>query len=154
MAGLTEGEKKDECVKFSLKLRAAWSLSNYHRFFKLYRTAPKMAAYLVDWFADRERKQAMRAMLKGFVYIQVVMVVVWDISCISYLSLCVCDPNRSGGRFWDICITSLFLCVCERKIFLLPFYMYVGDVTTGKSKFNPNPAQCNGPQPNKTYYTT
>lgn len=67
MAGLTPEQKKDECISFSLKLRAAWSLGNYHRFFLLYRSAPKMAGYLVDWFADRERKQALRVMLKGFV---------------------------------------------------------------------------------------
>ncbi|KAG7166445.1 Leukocyte receptor cluster member 8-like 1 [Homarus americanus] len=66
LAGLTMEQKQDECIGFSLKLRAAWSLGNYHRFFRLYRTAPKMAGYLVDWFADRERKQALRAMLKGY----------------------------------------------------------------------------------------
>lgn len=68
MAGLSTEQKANECISFSLKLRAAWSLCNYHRFFKLYRVAPKMAGYLVDWFADRERKQALRAMLKGFVF--------------------------------------------------------------------------------------
>lgn len=68
MAGLSNEQKENDCIGFSLKLRAAWSLGNYHRFFKLYRVAPKMAGYLVDWFADRERKQALRAMLKGFVF--------------------------------------------------------------------------------------
>lgn len=68
MAGLTVEQKEDECINFSLKLRAAWSLGNYHRFFQLYRNAPKMAGYLVDWFTERERKQALRAMLKGFVF--------------------------------------------------------------------------------------
>ena len=68
MAGLSGEQKENECISFSLKLRAAWSLGNYHRFFKLYRIAPKMAGYLVDWFADRERRQALRAMLKGFVF--------------------------------------------------------------------------------------
>ncbi|KAG0728503.1 Leukocyte receptor cluster member 8 [Chionoecetes opilio] len=66
MAGLSSENKENECISFSLKLRAAWSLGNYHRFFKLYRVAPKMAGYLVDWFADRERRQALRAMLKGY----------------------------------------------------------------------------------------
>lgn len=68
MASLSSEQKENECISFSLKLRAAWSLGNYHRFFKLYRVAPKMAGYLVDWFADRERQQALRAMIKGFVF--------------------------------------------------------------------------------------
>lgn len=68
MASLSSEQKENECISFSLKLRAAWSLGNYHRFFKLYRVAPKMAGYLVDWFADRERIQALRAMIKGFVF--------------------------------------------------------------------------------------
>ena len=67
MAGLTVEEKKDECVSFALKLRAAWSIGNYHKFFTLYRAAPKMSGYLIDWFANRERVNALKIIMKGFV---------------------------------------------------------------------------------------
>ncbi len=67
MADLSKDEKTDECVAFALKIRAAWSLKNYHKFFLLYRDAPKMAGYLVDWFVARVRKAALGIIIKAYV---------------------------------------------------------------------------------------
>ncbi|XP_060777604.1 leukocyte receptor cluster member 8 homolog [Neoarius graeffei] len=63
---LTPELRQDECVSHALALRAAWALGNYHRFFLLYKRAPRMAAYLIDKFVERERKLALRAILKTF----------------------------------------------------------------------------------------
>ncbi|KAK3914968.1 Leukocyte receptor cluster member 8-like protein [Frankliniella fusca] len=66
MASLTPEAEKNDCIAHALSMRSAWWLGNYHKFFKLYRAAPKMAAYLVDWFADRERKAAIKIMIKSY----------------------------------------------------------------------------------------
>ncbi|XP_024595553.1 leukocyte receptor cluster member 8 [Neophocaena asiaeorientalis asiaeorientalis] len=66
LAYLTRELKADPCVAHALALRAAWALGNYHRFFRLYSHAPCMSGYLVDKFADRERKAALKAMIKTF----------------------------------------------------------------------------------------
>lgn len=63
---LTPALREDSCVSHALSLRAAWALGNYHRFFKLYLCAPRMASYLIDKFVERERKNALRAILKTF----------------------------------------------------------------------------------------
>ncbi|RXG69300.1 Leukocyte receptor cluster member 8-like protein [Armadillidium vulgare] len=66
LASLTASEKKDPCIAFALKLRAAWSLSNYYQFFKLYRKAPQMTGYLIDWFAKRERERAIKVLTRSY----------------------------------------------------------------------------------------
>ena len=66
MSELTKEDREDECLQHAAKLRTAWSLSNYHKFFSLYQKAPKMSGYLINWFIDRERKSALKIMIKAY----------------------------------------------------------------------------------------
>ncbi|XP_016413323.1 leukocyte receptor cluster member 8 homolog isoform X2 [Sinocyclocheilus rhinocerous] len=63
---LTPELRADPCVAHALELRTAWALGNFHRFFRLYQNAPRMAAYLIDKFVERERNLALRAIIKTF----------------------------------------------------------------------------------------
>lgn len=65
LAHLSTPEKSDEVVKHALAVCHAWSLGNYARFFKLYERPPKMSGYLMDWFVVRERRNALKAMVKA-----------------------------------------------------------------------------------------
>ena len=68
LAELSKEEKSDPCISFVLKLRSAWSLQNYRKFFQLYVEAPKMSGYLIDWFIERVRKAALRIIFKAYVF--------------------------------------------------------------------------------------
>ena len=65
LASLTPEEKNDECISHVIKLRRAWAEGNYVKFFQLYTTAPKMSGYLIDWFLDRERRNALTVIIKA-----------------------------------------------------------------------------------------
>lgn len=68
MASLTREEKADECVAHALEVRSSWALANFRRFFRLYNKAPRMSAHLISWFADRERKIALKTLIKAYVF--------------------------------------------------------------------------------------
>nr|CAG4646949.1 EOG090X0431 [Megafenestra aurita]SVE92312.1 EOG090X0431 [Megafenestra aurita] len=66
MASLTREEKTDECVSHALEVRSSWAMANFRRFFRLYNQAPRMSAHLISWFADRERKLALKTLIKAY----------------------------------------------------------------------------------------
>ena len=67
LASLTSDCRQDQCVLHALAVRSAWALNSYHRFFKLYNKAPKMSGYLMDWFSDKVRFSALKAIVKSYV---------------------------------------------------------------------------------------
>lgn len=58
----------DAAVDHALKLRRAWSLGNYYRFFQLYPATPHCGRFLVDLFLERQKKNALKTLTKAYVY--------------------------------------------------------------------------------------
>ncbi|XP_041986713.1 leukocyte receptor cluster member 8 [Aricia agestis] len=63
---LSKEDRENECIKHALNTRCAWATGNLHKFFLLYKTAPLMAGYLMDWFVERERKQYLKYIIKSY----------------------------------------------------------------------------------------
>uniref|UniRef100_A0A915HMJ2 SAC3/GANP/THP3 conserved domain-containing protein n=1 Tax=Romanomermis culicivorax TaxID=13658 RepID=A0A915HMJ2_ROMCU len=67
LAGLNDEYFKDVCVKFATQIRLAWFLGDYSKLFRLYRRGPpRMCVYLMELFLDRERRRALKIMLKSY----------------------------------------------------------------------------------------
>uniref|UniRef100_A0A8C3Y0U4 Leukocyte receptor cluster member 8 n=1 Tax=Catharus ustulatus TaxID=91951 RepID=A0A8C3Y0U4_CATUS len=66
LALLPPSLRSDPSVSHALALRAAWALGLYSRFFRLHGSAPAMAPRLIDLFAERERRRALRALIKAY----------------------------------------------------------------------------------------
>jgi len=66
MASLTPELKRDPCIEHALTVRKAWSSGNYVRFFRLYANAPNMSSALMDFFIERERKEAFGRAVKSY----------------------------------------------------------------------------------------
>lgn len=58
----------DEVISHAMSVRRAWALKQYSKFFKLYQSAPKMSGYIMDWFLMRERKFALKVIVKSYVF--------------------------------------------------------------------------------------
>lgn len=57
---------KHPVIDHALKVRRAWSLANYHSLFTLYKKSPAMSAKVMDWFLERERKQAIKIIMRSY----------------------------------------------------------------------------------------
>jgi hypothetical protein len=84
---LSKDDVNDEVISHALQVRSAWALKCYHKLFKLYLSAPRMAGYLMDWFLLRERIQALKVIVKSYVFI--VLSYLLSLSLSFCLSFCV-----------------------------------------------------------------
>lgn len=66
LSKLSKDIARHPVVDHALKVRRAWSLANYHQLFTLYKQAPAMSAKVMDWFLERERKHAMKIIMRSY----------------------------------------------------------------------------------------
>src|ERR1044072_8875021 len=84
LRGLTEQDIKEAIVKHAMDVRRSWSLGNYYSLCRLYTKAPGMSAKIMDWFMSRERKRALKSLLKAY----------RPSLPISYVQSTLCFPSR------------------------------------------------------------
>ena len=66
LASVTPAAQSDPCIKHALQVRKAWSSGNYVRLFRLSANAPNMSGALMDFFMERERKEAFGKAVKSY----------------------------------------------------------------------------------------
>ena len=65
LAGLTPDDHNHPAIKHALDVQKAWALGNYHKFFLLYQSSPNMGGYLLNKFILRQRKSALKTLMKA-----------------------------------------------------------------------------------------
>ncbi|XP_030383549.1 leukocyte receptor cluster member 8 homolog [Scaptodrosophila lebanonensis] len=66
LRSITTDQHENPAIAHALQFRSAWSLGNYCKLFQLYKTAPLMSGHMIEWFLERERKCALRAIIKAY----------------------------------------------------------------------------------------
>jgi hypothetical protein len=66
LAQLGAEQKTHPAVRHALAARTALALSNYVAFFQLYRDAPNMGGYLMDYYVKRERLTALSTICRAY----------------------------------------------------------------------------------------
>lgn len=66
LSSLSPDSLKNPVIDHALKVRRAWSLGNYHRLFSLYKGSPAMSAKVMNWFIERERKHALKIIMRSY----------------------------------------------------------------------------------------
>ncbi|XP_011212006.2 leukocyte receptor cluster member 8 homolog [Bactrocera dorsalis] len=66
LRSIKQTQRDNPAIAHALAFRSAWALGNYCKLFQLYKAAPLMAGHLIDWFIDRERKCALRTIIKTY----------------------------------------------------------------------------------------
>lgn len=65
LRSITADQRENPAIAHALDFRSAWSLGNYCKLFELYKKAPLMSGHMIEWFLERERKAALRVIIKS-----------------------------------------------------------------------------------------
>ncbi|XP_037813460.1 leukocyte receptor cluster member 8 homolog [Lucilia sericata] len=66
LRSITQAQRENPAIAHAMEFRSAWAMGNYCKLFRLYKTAPLMAGHLIDWFIERERKAALKTIVKSY----------------------------------------------------------------------------------------
>uniref|UniRef100_A0A7S2XF49 SAC3/GANP/THP3 conserved domain-containing protein n=1 Tax=Lotharella oceanica TaxID=641309 RepID=A0A7S2XF49_9EUKA len=66
VANLDSDLRKSPEVHHALQVWTSFASGDYYRFFKLYKAAPNMSAYLMDNLADALREKAIKSLIKAY----------------------------------------------------------------------------------------
>lgn len=65
LRSITQAQRENPAIAFALEFRSVWAMGNYIKLFQLYKKAPFMTGHLIDWFLERERKTALKTIVKA-----------------------------------------------------------------------------------------